>query len=277
MALIVDYLSSFWVAKPEIISENLSDWSQNASASSGFLLQPMGSSAPNLGQRSEDACSHFRYIIDSSQSDVGFDAWHAPWNTIEGKFSQFWGHLCFSVQSNAQAPFRFLCEGSVLEIDVASLDAGMGAYGNKQTTSTMEACKFPLMKYRPAKDLVIGNPMPANATYKTFGLVAIRDIKQEVEFEVTLDPIALPGQEVLRLTVRATFDRFSFDVCPKWPSITLGKDLRLHAQLVGVLDQPMGQQQEPLEGHGARTSPVRDDSRRCFGGCLSGFRAHLHW
>jgi len=126
--------------------------------------------------------------------------------------------------------------GSFLQVKVASLDAGQGNFGNKRVISTMEADKFPWMGYTPVGTLSPENAWISGKAYTARGLVAIRGMKKEVDFQVTFDANGLPGAKVLKLTVVATMDRFDFDICSGWPSFTVGAELTIKATLVANLE-----------------------------------------
>lgn len=185
-----------------------------------------------------------KYIIDAGQSEIKFDVNHLMFSSVKGQFTKFQGEIHFAPSAT---PGVLLLESSTfLEIDASSLDSGLGQTADQKATSTMEATKFPLMRYKPAeKGLELDTRSSQKMVCTSRGLVRIRATEREEDFHIAVEEI---GNKSLRLRVTATIDRFAYDVCSYWPSMTLAKDVRMNALLVAKLAVEDGEPAEQALG-----------------------------
>merc|ERR1719336_3119341 len=95
----------------------------------------------------------------------------------------------------------------------------------------MEADKFPWMSCS-----LQGPISQKGKTLTTHGTVTIREASQVVAFKVEVVPGCTLGDQILKLKVTASMDRYELDVCPSWPSAALARELRMTAALVFIAD-----------------------------------------
>ena len=68
--------------------------------------------------------------------------------------------------------------------------------------------------------------------YLTTGMVEIRGIKKEIPFQVQFEPNTYGGKDELRAQVSSVLNRFDFDICPSWPDLTIGKNVKVQMEIV---------------------------------------------
>jgi len=156
------------------------------------------------------------------------------WSTVTGVFSNFNASVRLvppSIGGSSEGGWSFE-ESSQLNIAVSSLITDMGTTADGRVTSTMEADKHPWMSCR-----LEGPILQKGKTLTAHGTVTIREVSQVVAFKVEVDPKCTLGDQLLRLKVTASMDRYEFDVCPSWPSAALARELRMTAVLVFIADE----------------------------------------
>eukprot|EP00933_Yihiella_yeosuensis_P055731 TRINITY_DN54629_c0_g1_i1.p1 TRINITY_DN54629_c0_g1~~TRINITY_DN54629_c0_g1_i1.p1 ORF type:complete len:171 (+),score=29.41 TRINITY_DN54629_c0_g1_i1:73-585(+) len=168
-----------------------------------------------------------KYTIDSDSSEIGFQVTHLMWSSVEGRFEKCKGELHFGSEGTT------LEEQSFIDIESASFESNMGSTAKASVTSTVEVEKFPIWSYK----LEGLSQLPsAGEAFPVKGRVSIRGIEKEVDFTASFDPNTSPGQSLIKLKVEGKIDRFAFDVCSSWPSMTVAKEVTLKAQIVANLD-----------------------------------------
>ena len=112
--------------------------------------------------------------VDPSSSSIEFSIQHLMVTTVRGRFESFDGTLVMDEKD----PQASSVEGSV---DVASVETGVSPRDNNlRSAGFFYADRFPSMTFRSTR---IG-PLEGDA-FKVHGELSIRDVTQEVVFDVT--------------------------------------------------------------------------------------------
>eukprot|EP00419_Tripos_fusus_P056042 CAMPEP_0172813888 /NCGR_PEP_ID=MMETSP1075-20121228/10935_1 /TAXON_ID=2916 /ORGANISM="Ceratium fusus, Strain PA161109" /LENGTH=160 /DNA_ID=CAMNT_0013653641 /DNA_START=11 /DNA_END=489 /DNA_ORIENTATION=- len=96
----------------------------------------------------------------------------------------------------------------------------------------MEADKYPWMSCS-----LEGPIEQRGKALTTRGAVKVREASQVVVFKVEVDPKCALGDQLLKVKVTASIDRFKLDICPSWPKAALDGELRLTAVLNFIVDE----------------------------------------
>mmetsp|Transcript_36565 Transcript_36565/g.66294 ORF Transcript_36565/g.66294 Transcript_36565/m.66294 type:complete len:174 (+) Transcript_36565:38-559(+) len=166
------------------------------------------------------------YAVEPGASKVRFKIGHKG-SAMTCEFTKFSGAI--HIDPNSESSVAALMDGSYFNVASSSLESGLGSTADGIATWNMDSTKYPTFTCKL-------NPVAADiAAEDRTGLVTIRDVTKEEVFTVHLDSDFKAGQEQLKMQVTATIKRLDYGVNPMWPTMMLGDEIRLEADLVAIL------------------------------------------